>query len=204
VRANHGIIEPESTPSAGRPNSPVLQEEFARVHKQEAAGLFRYAVLLTRDCGHAQDAVQEVFLRYFVARTEGQCFSNNKAWLFKVLRNHLIDANRQRKAEVGLEEVRESPDTQHNLDTRFQDRETLRRLLLVLAPRELECVRLRAEGLHYEEIADVLAVRSGTVGALLARAHSKIRKHLRKGTYSGKRYSDLCSAVEPQESPHAS
>jgi DNA-directed RNA polymerase specialized sigma24 family protein len=45
-----------------------------------------------------------------------------------------------------------------------------------LSPGESECVRLRAEGLRYEEIAGVLSMRTGTVGALLARAHKKIRQ----------------------------
>ena len=37
---------------------------------------------------------------------------------------------------------------------------------------------LRTEDLRYEEIAMVLGLRSGTVGALLTRAHEKIRKAL--------------------------
>jgi predicted DNA-binding protein (UPF0251 family) len=45
-----------------------------------------------------------------------------------------------------------------------------------LSPREMECVRLRTEDLRYEEIARVLGLQTGTVGALLARAHGKIRK----------------------------
>jgi DNA-directed RNA polymerase specialized sigma24 family protein len=40
----------------------------------------------------------------------------------------------------------------------------------------MECVRLRTEDLRYEEIAIVLGLQAGTVGALLARAHLKIRK----------------------------
>jgi DNA-directed RNA polymerase specialized sigma24 family protein len=45
----------------------------------------------------------------------------------------------------------------------------------------MECVRLRAEDLRYEEIAVVLGLHSGTVGALLARAHGKIRKAVSGG-----------------------
>jgi DNA-directed RNA polymerase specialized sigma24 family protein len=45
-----------------------------------------------------------------------------------------------------------------------------------LSAREMECVRLRTEDLSYEEIAAVLGLQSGTVGALLARAHGKMRK----------------------------
>jgi DNA-directed RNA polymerase specialized sigma24 family protein len=53
-----------------------------------------------------------------------------------------------------------------------------RDLARALAPRELECVRLRAEGLSYDEIAEVLDLRQGTVGATLARAHKKVRRAL--------------------------
>ena len=44
-----------------------------------------------------------------------------------------------------------------------------------LTCRELECLRLRAEGLSYAEIGSVLGIRCGTVGALLARLHDKLR-----------------------------
>jgi RNA polymerase sigma-70 factor (ECF subfamily) len=53
-----------------------------------------------------------------------------------------------------------------------------RELSKLLAPRELDCVRLRVEGLNYDEIAEVLNMRQGTVGATLARAHKKIRRVL--------------------------
>jgi DNA-directed RNA polymerase specialized sigma24 family protein len=45
-----------------------------------------------------------------------------------------------------------------------------------LSERELECLRLRTEGLSYGEIGVAMQVRTGTVGALLARAHEKIRR----------------------------
>jgi DNA-directed RNA polymerase specialized sigma24 family protein len=45
----------------------------------------------------------------------------------------------------------------------------------------MECVRLRMEDLRYEEIAAVLGLRAGTVGALLTRAHDKIRKAVGEG-----------------------
>jgi DNA-directed RNA polymerase specialized sigma24 family protein len=55
-----------------------------------------------------------------------------------------------------------------------------------LSPREIECIRLRTEDLSYEEIAGVLGLRPGTVGALLARAHGKIRKAVGHGTHKGR------------------
>ena len=54
-------------------------------------------------------------------------------------------------------------------------REITRQALGGLSPRELECLRLRQDGLNYKEIAKVLGIDSGTVGALLARGLKKIR-----------------------------
>jgi DNA-directed RNA polymerase specialized sigma24 family protein len=51
---------------------------------------------------------------------------------------------------------------------------------MLLAPREWQCVRLRAEGFDYTEIATELAIRPGTVGSLLHRATEKLRILLRK------------------------
>ena len=48
-------------------------------------------------------------------------------------------------------------------------------------PRELDCLRLRVEGFSYQEIAQVLGVRPGTVGALLPRVYSKLRDAAAEG-----------------------
>ena len=50
----------------------------------------------------------------------------------------------------------------------------------LLAPREWQCVQLRAEGFDYTEIATELAIRPGTVGTLLHRAAEKLRIRTRK------------------------
>ena len=53
-------------------------------------------------------------------------------------------------------------------------------------------MRLRAEDLRYEEIAVVLGLTAGTVGALLARAHGKIRKAVSAGV---RKNGDLAAAA---------
>jgi DNA-directed RNA polymerase specialized sigma24 family protein len=50
----------------------------------------------------------------------------------------------------------------------------------LLAPREWECVQLRAEGFDYTEIATRLEIRPGTVGSLLHRASEKLGNRMRK------------------------
>jgi DNA-directed RNA polymerase specialized sigma24 family protein len=58
----------------------------------------------------------------------------------------------------------------------------------------MECVRLRMEDLRYEEIAGVLGLSAGTVGALLARAHGKIRKAV-----GGRKDRDLAPTAAGEE-----
>ena len=157
-----------------------MEFEMAALYTSQAPGLLRYAFSFINDPSGAQDALQEIFLRYFVARTEGRQFDDPKAWLFRVLRNHLLDTLKSSsvKNEIAIEGIKDPPDGRDDPERRYHRTEMARDLTRLLAPRELECVRLRAEGLKYEEIADILDLRQGTVGATLARAHRKIRRAL--------------------------
>ncbi len=153
---------------------------MSALYTLHAAGLLRYALSMIADTGAAQDALQEIFLRYFVARSEGQQFVDPKAWLFRVLRNHLLDTlkSSSMKNEIAIDKIDEPHDGWNDPERHYHRAEMARDLARVLAPRELECVRLRAEGLSYDEIAQVLDLRQGTIGATLARAHKKVRRAL--------------------------
>jgi DNA-directed RNA polymerase specialized sigma24 family protein len=56
-----------------------LEEEVARAYVEHAAGLYRYALVVVRNRECGQDAVQEVFLRYFVNRSHGHRILSQKA-----------------------------------------------------------------------------------------------------------------------------
>jgi RNA polymerase sigma-70 factor (ECF subfamily) len=183
---HHRTIEQETaTLPAGLPLVPEgeLEEEVARAYAEHAAGLYRYALVVVRNREGAQDAVQEVFLRYFVNRSHGHRILSQKAWLYRVLRNFLLDSLKSSsvKKEIGMDNVRQVVDYQQDPEVSYHHRELARRVYGLLAPRELECLRLRNEGFGYEEIATILSVRAGTVAALLSRAQKKIRKAVEQG-----------------------
>lgn len=153
-----------------------LHEKLVHLYEIHAVMLHRYALLLCKGEESARDAVQEAFLRYLIAVSEGQDVRNPRAWLFRVVRNHLLDAIKsgRSKCEIAMTELPEASDRRDNPEQTLEGAELRQRLLGVLSPRELDCIRLRVEGLQYEEIADVLSIRCGTVGAVLARAQKKI------------------------------
>jgi len=161
----------------GGPLAAGIEQEIRDLYATEAAGLLRHAASAAGNVETAQDAVQEAFLRFFIARTAGQEIRNPRAWLFRVLHNRVLDLRKAgSRNEIGLESVMNSPGPGCDPEVAYGRVEALRRTLrTALTPREVECVQLRSTGLRYDEIAGVLKLQSGTVGALLTRAHKKIR-----------------------------
>lgn len=162
------------------PPSVGIDQEVIGSYERVGPSLLRYAIAIIGDVGHAQDALQETFLRYFVARSEGRPIANPRAWLFRVLRNYILDTLRapHHRTEVALDRAKNSPESAADPERQYHQTEMAREAASLLAPRELDCVRLRVEGLNYDEIAEVLNMRQGTVGATLARAHKKVRRVL--------------------------
>lgn len=154
-----------------------LEQELLRLYREHASALSRYAAAFAQNQDGARDAVQEVFLRYFVERRYGRIIENPRAWLYHVLRNYLLDWRRRvDNREVIADNLDHLAGGQHNPERILQRSETARELEGVLSQREFECLRLRAEGLDYAEVAAVMGIRPGTVGALLSRVQKKIRR----------------------------
>lgn len=175
-----------------------IEQEVAQLYEREGGALLRYATSLAEDRETAHDALQEAFFRFFLCRSGGQQIHSPRGWLFRVAHNYVLD---QKKAgfrkEVGIESLANMPGPAHNgpSDSRVPD--LLQELPHIgLSAREIECVRLRAQDLRYDEIALVLGLQSGTVGALLARAHGKIRKAM---SDRGHRREDFRIAPAPEK-----
>ena len=79
------------------------------------------------------------------------------------------------KFEVSAEGVDEMLDGCFDAEMMLEQAQTAREIASRFTPRELDCLRLRVEGFSYQEIAQALGVRPGTVGALLPRVYSKLR-----------------------------
>jgi len=162
----------------GPPPTPDIEWEIVELFKREAAGICRYARGLGMDQGTADDALQEAFFRFFLCRSAGQEIRSPKGWLFRVVHNYYLDQHRAgSRNNVGIESLANLPCAEHHSQSDSDVSSLLRELPRIgLSAREVECIRLRTEDLSYEEIAGVLGLQVGTVGALLARAHEKIRK----------------------------
>lgn len=144
------------------------------MYRELSGALTAYACRLTSDVALAQDAVQETFLRFFLVRMQGEIIRNPSAWLHRVAHNYICETVRSSAVQacVALDEEVLGKAQVAPEDGNFEWEQALKNLL---APRELECLRLRTEGLDYIEIADAMSIRPGTVGALLHRVGRKMR-----------------------------
>ena len=153
----------------------IARQAVLEAYKQHAGDLTSRAVVLTRNRGLAQDVLQETFLRFFLTKLHGERIADERAWLQRVMLHLIRDWKRASNAQalVSLEDAESTP-TKASED---QDHQIpwFPRAARGLAPRELECLKLRAQGFDYREIAGAMRIRIGTVGVLLNRAAQKIR-----------------------------
>ncbi len=168
----------------GDPARVAWETEELFVEHRES--LMRYVRYRLSDFSMAEDIAQECFIRFFQARCQQEIIEQPKAWLFRVARNLVIDHGRTNKLELlGDDEWRII-----EADLIAQDSEADYRLRVsslpwhLLTPIEMECLRLRAEGLKFREVAEVLNITISTVASYVARAVNKLREtqvgHARK------------------------
>jgi RNA polymerase sigma-70 factor, ECF subfamily len=165
-------------------NRPTAeQQETAGTEHIE--GLYRYALMLTRNQSDAEDLVQETYVRALPAMGKLREDSNIKSWLFTILRNAWLNQWR-RNRQVRFLDHDGSDDGTSNLaatskgpyDEYVSKTEGSRvRGAIEQLPAEFrEIITLREfEGLSYHEIATILSCPQGTVMSRLARARSKLR-----------------------------
>jgi len=155
----------------------ALDRELTEIYEEHGTALFRYGTSLARDAEDARDAVQEVFLRYYIERCYGREIHNPRAWLYQSLRNHLLNRLKAPSSrEVSMEGLESIPGPGQTPETIAVQKQLVDGVCVGLTERERECLQCRTDGLSYAEIGASLEICSGTVGALLARAYKKIRQ----------------------------
>ena len=137
-------------------------EDLVRLYQ---ADVWRFAYHFTRDRSLAEDVTQEAFLRAFRFLRSFRGDSKFTSWLFRIARNCAMDALRQRTGLAAKEPPPPlgPPDPQARLEI-----ETA--LAAVSAEHREPFLLIEVFGLSYQEAADVLHLRVGTVKSRMHRA----------------------------------
>lgn len=92
-----------------RDNEPT---DFETLYNRYGEMLFRVCFSMLRSREDAEDAVQDVFLKYFTSPRSFNDPEHEKAWFIRVASNHCKDVMRRRtvRSTVGLDEISELED----------------------------------------------------------------------------------------------
>jgi RNA polymerase sigma-70 factor (ECF subfamily) len=135
-----------------------------------------FAISFTNNRDRADDLVQETILRAWANIDKFEPGTNLNAWLFTILRNLFVSEYRKRRREVEdvdgfhAAKLMTLPHQQVHLD--FED---LRAALAKLSVDHREALLLvAAQGMSYEEAAEVCGVAIGTIKSRVNRARHRL------------------------------
>lgn len=159
-----------------RAHTEPVDQAFVDGIMASLKSLRSFAISLTRDVHQAEDLVQETVLKAISRQESFEAGTNLQAWLFTILRNLFFSGHRKTQREV--------EDTDGAYAAKLvtipdqEDRMTVQDLEAALArlPQEQReaILLIGAEGMAYEEAAEVLGVKVGTIKSRVNRARNRL------------------------------
>lgn len=173
---------PRIVDSAAAPSVSELEREIVSLFDEMRDRLLRYSLSFGLTISDAEEVVQDVFLALYRHLVQGKSRAALRAWLFQVAHNLSLKrriALTRLPAESAPEDgepiqvADPHPNPEDQLAFR-QRRDLLRSVVDALPEVDRQCLRLRAEGLRYREIAEVVGISLGGVANSLARSMARL------------------------------
>lgn len=169
------------------------REAFSHLLRRHQRAIFNFMYRMSGERGTAEDLVQEIFLKAYIALPHFRKEAAFSTWLFRIAHNHCLNALKERRREVPLDAHTKGPSNPHrfaevqdpalSVTERLEQRElqaVIQEKLEELSPDHRAVIVLRdIQGLSYDEIASALAIEGGTVRSRLHRARAELKERLR-------------------------
>jgi RNA polymerase sigma-70 factor (ECF subfamily) len=192
---NEGPKGPGDDPALVRAAQRGDEQAFRKLVERYHRRVVQLALGMTKDPDEAMDIAQETFVkvhRYLPSFKGGSSFYT---WTYRIAMNLCLDAQRRRgrfervdleqSAEAEIEAAMDPPSAalagpqRQALNAELRDK--IEEALASLSENHRAILLLRElEGLSYEELAKVLAIRKGTVMSRLFHARLKMQNKLRE------------------------
>jgi len=170
-----------STAHAAAPSE--VEIEVISLFDQLQERLFGYVLSFGVTVHDAEDIVQETFLSLFRHLQLGRSRRNLRGWIFRVGHNLALKrrtTNRVEPSGVAYEDIAAlHSDPSPSVEEQIAFSQRQQRLLAVvdaLPEQDQRCLALRAEGLKYREIAEILGISLGSVSMSLARSLARLAR----------------------------
>ena len=158
--------------------SHATSDEFAALVESHYAGLFRFALSLSRDESNAADLTQQTFLKWARHGDQLRDRSKAKTWLFTTMHREFL-ALRRKARDVAYEAELESlPAPRVDSANQIDGQAAVRALTQLDETYRAPVAMFYLEDMSYAEISECLEIPIGTVMSRLARGRERLRKIL--------------------------
>ena len=160
------------------------REAFEQLYDRYGAPLMNFLHGLCRDRALAEDLVQDTFLRAWTAAPRWRPTGRVSTWLFQIARRRLYSRTARRRMRLSREAEHAARHAGGGSGPpspveRGEERAGLERAIAGLTPKLRSVfVLVRLVGLGYQETAEILGLRLGTVKSRMAAAEAKLRDRL--------------------------
>jgi RNA polymerase sigma-70 factor (ECF subfamily) len=162
-----------------------LEMEVTGFFDELRVPLLRYLSTFGLASQDQEEVIQEVFLSLFLHLRAGKPRSNMRGWIFRVAHNLGLKCREknQRTLKIlansgqhGVEShLDAAPDPEQHVSS-LQRRQRLLAVVNALPEHDRQCLYLRAEGLRYREISQVLGMSLGGVAISLSRSLARLSR----------------------------
>jgi RNA polymerase sigma-70 factor (ECF subfamily) len=169
-----------------RTPSPTADEQLViQLFDELRSRLLRYLLSFGLPVQDGEEVIQEVFLALYQHLQRGRSRQNLRGWIFRVAHNLGLKRRLATARESTTPLRREAPlaadrpDPAENPEQQLltsQRQKRLQAVLRALPEQDQWCLALRAEGLRYREIAEVLDISLASVSASLGRSLARFSR----------------------------
>jgi RNA polymerase sigma-70 factor, ECF subfamily len=161
------------------------EQQVIELFNELRSRLLRYLLAFGLPAQDGEEVIQEVFLALYQHLQRGRSRQNLRGWIFRVAHNLGLKRRLARTREdtylLASEEALAAawPDPAENPEERLlssQRQKRLQAVLRALPEQDQWCLSLRAEGLRYRQIAEVLDISLASVSASLARSLARLTR----------------------------
>lgn len=159
-------------------------DAFQSLFESHGDRVYSIAYRYSGDAAAAMDIAQETFLKLLSCIQQFRGESSFESWLYRLVVNNCLDYHRRQRrfltvADQVLDTFRAPRESALSDLLREERQERVQQIVAQLPEEQRIVVVLRyTEGLSYEEIADLLGCRKGTVASRLNRAHKSLERRL--------------------------
>lgn len=156
-----------------------VKAEFLRTYDTYADDIYRFCVLKVSNREQAQDLTQEVFMRFWQTLRDGTELKNERAFLYTLARNLVIDWYRKKKdnsLDALTEQGIDFANDDHKRIMQSAEMQEVLRVVNQLDEDSRDAIVLRfVEGLTPKEIAQMTGETANAVSVRINRAIKKVQ-----------------------------